>query len=186
MVSVKQGVIKYHFLSLWYEIETRFPGPFANTLLVWPIAPLFRYYCFLSCNAPIQLMFLKDIHYLLTSNWTSNTHLRFLLQYSLAEFLLSWSVPVSSCAAGFVGDTTWSIRNTSSPFKIEIISANLLLEISNNLDIDNWLIFLARFAIFIFISLEIFAIYVWLFTIFKKKSVHLWKKIHTSGGYFSV
>ena len=34
MLSVKQGSIKYHFWSLWYDsIEPRSPGPLANTLL---------------------------------------------------------------------------------------------------------------------------------------------------------
>ena len=37
MLSVKQGSIKYHFLSLWYDstgIEPRSPGPLANTLTI--------------------------------------------------------------------------------------------------------------------------------------------------------
>ena len=38
MLSVKQGGIKYHFLSLWYDwIEPRSPGPMANTLTARPI-----------------------------------------------------------------------------------------------------------------------------------------------------
>ena len=35
MLSVKQGGIKYHILSLWYDltwIEPRSPGPLANIL----------------------------------------------------------------------------------------------------------------------------------------------------------
>ena len=35
MLSAKQGGIKYHFLSLWYDstgIEPRSPGTLANTL----------------------------------------------------------------------------------------------------------------------------------------------------------
>ena len=40
MLSVKQEDIKHHFLSLWYDstgIESRFPGPLANTLPTRPI-----------------------------------------------------------------------------------------------------------------------------------------------------
>ena len=35
MLSVKQGGIKYHFLSLWYDstwLNPGLPGPLANTL----------------------------------------------------------------------------------------------------------------------------------------------------------
>ena len=41
MLSVKQGGIKYHFLSLWYDstgIEPRSPGPLANTLTARPMS----------------------------------------------------------------------------------------------------------------------------------------------------
>ena len=41
MLSVKQGGIKYHFLSLWYDStwnEPRFPGRLANTLTAWPMS----------------------------------------------------------------------------------------------------------------------------------------------------
>ena len=44
MLSVKQGGIKYHFLSLWYEIEPQSPGPLANTLLIRAIIQLSFYY----------------------------------------------------------------------------------------------------------------------------------------------
>ena len=37
MLSVKQGGIKYHFLSLWYD-STRSPGPLANTLTPRPMS----------------------------------------------------------------------------------------------------------------------------------------------------
>ena len=43
MLSDKQGGIKYHFLSLWYDstgIEAWSPGPLANTRLIWPIVQL--------------------------------------------------------------------------------------------------------------------------------------------------
>ena len=35
---VKQGGIKYHFLSLLYGIELRSPRPLVNTLFIWPMA----------------------------------------------------------------------------------------------------------------------------------------------------
>ena len=41
MLSVKQGGIKYHFLSLWYDSTwdwIRSPGPLANTLTIIPIS----------------------------------------------------------------------------------------------------------------------------------------------------
>ena len=41
MLSVKQGGIKDHFLSLWYArpgIEPRSPGPLANTLTARPMS----------------------------------------------------------------------------------------------------------------------------------------------------
>ena len=41
MLSVKQGGIKYHFLSFgmtWPEIETQSPAPLMNILLISPIA----------------------------------------------------------------------------------------------------------------------------------------------------
>ena len=39
MLSVKQGGIKYHFLSLWYNsIKPRSPRPLENTLLIRPRA----------------------------------------------------------------------------------------------------------------------------------------------------
>ena len=37
MLSVKQGSIKYHFLSLWYGTEPQGPGPLANTLTIMPM-----------------------------------------------------------------------------------------------------------------------------------------------------
>ena len=37
MLSVKQGGIKYHFLSPWYE--PRSPGPLANTETIMPTPP---------------------------------------------------------------------------------------------------------------------------------------------------
>ena len=39
-LSVKQGSIKYHFLSLWYDstwIEPKSPGPLAKTLTIMPM-----------------------------------------------------------------------------------------------------------------------------------------------------
>ena len=44
MLSVKQGGIKYHFLSLWYDSTwdwTRSPRPLANTLTARPISGTF-------------------------------------------------------------------------------------------------------------------------------------------------
>ena len=41
MLSVKQGGIKYHFLSLWYDstrYEPESPGPLANTLTITPMS----------------------------------------------------------------------------------------------------------------------------------------------------
>ena len=40
MLSVKQGGIKYDFLSLWYDslgFEPQSPGPLVNTLIAWPM-----------------------------------------------------------------------------------------------------------------------------------------------------
>ena len=38
MLSVKQGGIKYHFLSLWYDMIWDWTGPLANTLPARPMS----------------------------------------------------------------------------------------------------------------------------------------------------
>ena len=43
MLSVKQGGIKYHFLSPQPGIEPWSPGPLANTLLIRPIIYIYIY-----------------------------------------------------------------------------------------------------------------------------------------------
>ena len=52
MLSVKQGSIKYHFLSLWYN-SPRSSGPVANTLLIRLIVHQYIYmYTYIYCNIP--------------------------------------------------------------------------------------------------------------------------------------
>ena len=61
MLSVKQGGIKYHFLSLW--IEPRSPGPLANTLTARPMSGIIYIYkslyllnefVYIQCNMDIR------------------------------------------------------------------------------------------------------------------------------------
>ena len=44
MLSVKQGGIKYNFLSLWYDSTWDFTGPLANTRTIMPMSDHYRHY----------------------------------------------------------------------------------------------------------------------------------------------
>ena len=61
------------------------------------------------------------------------------------------------------------------PWNLKRVSSMTLLEILTSLAIAHWLIFLAIFTIFIFISLEILDVII--FTMFNKKSMLLRKNI---------
>ena len=68
MLSVKQGGIKYHFLSLWYD---RSPGPLANTLTARPMSDIYIYIYIYIC-----------IEYMISKQFVGNS-----LQTSQSSFV---------------------------------------------------------------------------------------------------
>ena len=98
MQSVKQGGIKYHFLSLWYDSiwEPRSPGPLVNTLSIMPMSG--------SVSSTE-----KDIDTRLTKAWTAIDKLSVILKSDLTDKMKRNFFQAAAVSILLYGCTTWTL-----------------------------------------------------------------------------